>query len=204
MRSHLRSACSACLAICLLLAAPLLAQTAAPPAPPLATRRRTWPVSSDASFKLDPSIPAHVRRSGWRRQRGSRAGGNQQHAFAVAGAVQLQGRGSLSTPTSAPEILASPRNSRFISTALSLLSDCLRLASAAGQVQAVSKFVLINTPFESAKIVNLRLKKKNIQAIEAVDRTTLHALVFWDGKRWRWSAQGMDGDDTMFKTPPPN
>lgn len=66
-----------------------------------------------------------------------------------------------------------------------------------------AKFVLINTPFESARIVNLRFKKKNLQAIEAIDRSTLHALIFWDGKRWRWSAQGMEGDDS-FKMPPPN
>jgi hypothetical protein len=68
----------------------------------------------------------------------------------------------------------------------------------------VSKFVLINTPFEAASIVNLRLKKKNIQAIEAIDRTTLHALLFWDGKHWHWSAQGMEGDDSLFKMPAEN
>jgi hypothetical protein len=68
----------------------------------------------------------------------------------------------------------------------------------------VSRFVLINTPFESLSIANLRLKKKNLQAIEAVDRTSLHALLFWDGKHWKWSAQGMEGDDTLFKMPPQN
>lgn len=66
------------------------------------------------------------------------------------------------------------------------------------------KFVLINTPFDSLSIVNLRFKKKNLQAIETVDRTSLHSLVFWDGKRWHWSAQGMAGDDTLFKMPPQN
>jgi hypothetical protein len=66
-----------------------------------------------------------------------------------------------------------------------------------------AKFVLINTPFEKASIVNLRFKKKNQQAIEAVDRSTLHSLIIWDGRRWRWSAQGMEGDDS-FKMPPPN
>jgi hypothetical protein len=69
--------------------------------------------------------------------------------------------------------------------------------------KVISKFVLINTPFENASLVSLRLKKKNIQAIEAIDRTTLHALVFWDGKRWHWAAQGMEGDDSL-KMPPQN
>lgn len=70
--------------------------------------------------------------------------------------------------------------------------------------KVVYKFVLINTPFDSVSIVNLRLKKKNLQAIETIDRTSLHSLVFWDGKRWRWRAQGMEGDDTLFKMPPQN
>ena len=58
----------------------------------------------------------------------------------------------------------------------------------------VSKFVLINTPMDTASVVNLRLKKKNLQAIDAVDRTTLHSLVFWDGKKWRWRPEGMEGE----------
>jgi hypothetical protein len=65
----------------------------------------------------------------------------------------------------------------------------------------VAKFVLINTPFETLSLAKLRTKKKNVQAIDAVDRTTLHALIFWDGKRWIWSAQGMAGDDTISKMP---
>jgi hypothetical protein len=65
----------------------------------------------------------------------------------------------------------------------------------------VSKFVLINTPFESLNLAKLRTKKKNVQAVEAVDRSTLHALIFWDGKHWKWAAQGMAGDDTIFKMP---
>ena len=61
----------------------------------------------------------------------------------------------------------------------------------------VSKFVLINTPMETVSLVKFRNKKKNMQAIEAVDRTTTHAVVFWDGKRWRWSAQGMELDELL-------
>jgi hypothetical protein len=78
-----------------------------------------------------------------------------------------------------------------------------RLATPA-KPKAISKFVLINTPFETAGLVNLRLKKKEIQAIEAIDRTTLHALVYWDGKHWHWNAQGMEGDQDLIKMPPQN
>jgi hypothetical protein len=66
----------------------------------------------------------------------------------------------------------------------------------------VSKFVLINTPFERVSLASLRLKKKNIQAIEAVDLTTLHALIFWDGRRWRWEGQGMDENDSRLGDAP--
>ena len=69
-----------------------------------------------------------------------------------------------------------------------------RLPPPVHTAKRASKFVLINTPFVTASLVDLRLKKKNIKAIEAIDRTTLHSLVFWDGKRWRWSAQGMEGE----------
>ena len=64
-----------------------------------------------------------------------------------------------------------------------------------------AKYVLINTPFETIGLANLRLKKKQQVAIETVDRSTLHALVWWTGRQWRWSAQGMEGDDTLFKMP---
>src|ERR1017187_3882107 len=58
-----------------------------------------------------------------------------------------------------------------------------------------TKFVLINPPFETISLAKLRLKKKDIQAIETVDRTSTHALVLWDGKRWRWRGQGLSDED---------
>lgn len=79
-----------------------------------------------------------------------------------------------------------------------------RQAPTKESAKQLRKFVLINTPFETLSIANLRVKKKQMQAIETVDRTTLHSLVFWDGHHWRWSAQGMAGDDTLFKMPSEN
>lgn len=68
------------------------------------------------------------------------------------------------------------------------------------------KYVLINTPFETVTVANLTLKKKkkHMQVLETVDYTTLHSLVFFDGKRWRWYAQGMEGDDSLSKMPSEN
>jgi hypothetical protein len=61
----------------------------------------------------------------------------------------------------------------------------------------VSKYVLINTPMERVSMTSFRLKKKDLQAIEAVDRTGVHSILFWDGKRWHWSAAGMDSGDLL-------
>ena len=68
----------------------------------------------------------------------------------------------------------------------------------------ITKFVLINTPFETLSInaAKMRVKKKDVQALETVDNTSLHSLIFWDGKRWHWSGQEMDGDEP--RTPQKN
>lgn len=63
-----------------------------------------------------------------------------------------------------------------------------------------TKFVLINTPFESLSINPNKMspkKKMSVQPMETVDSTSLHSLLVWDGRRWHWIAQGMDGDEPV-------
>jgi len=193
-----------CLAVCLCLAMPLLAQPVPSPAAPALTDPAAYVASQfGASFKLDPKVPPMF---------GDLDGDGKEDLVLV---------GTSSTPLMSKEQfnfrVEDPYDSYFgtgdtrITSQFTLHFDgssrCFLVVfgwrEPPSKSKQVSKFVLINTPFESASIVNLRFKKKNIQAIEAVDRSTLHALVFWDGRRWRWSAQGMDGDDS-FKMPPPN
>ena len=69
-----------------------------------------------------------------------------------------------------------------------------RQPASAANAKRPSKFVLINTPMETASIVSLRMKKKDVKVIETIDSTTLHSLVYWDGKKWRWTPQGMEGE----------
>jgi hypothetical protein len=193
------------LAVCLFLAMPLLAQSLpATPAPaPLADPAAYLAAQFGPSFKLDPKVPPMF---------GDFDGDGQEDLVMV---------GTSSTPLLSKELfnfkVEDPYDSYFgtgntrITSQFTLHFDgssrCLLIVFAwrlpPSKPKQVTKFVLINTPFESAGIVSLRLKKKNIQAIEAIDRTSLHALIFWDGKRWRWSAQGM-ADDDSFKMPPPN
>lgn len=188
------------LAACLLLAAPLLAQ---PAASPLADPAAYLASQFGPSFKLDPKIPPMF---------GDLDGDGKQDLVLVA---------TSPTPLLSKELfsfkVADPYDSYYgtgnpsITSQFTLHFDgssrCLLIVFNWREPQSnskrISKFVLINTPFETASLAKLRLKKKNIEAIEAVDRTTLHALVFWDGHRWHWSAQGM-ADDDSFKMPPAN
>jgi hypothetical protein len=54
----------------------------------------------------------------------------------------------------------------------------------------VSKYVLINTPFESVRIARFVHKKKTVHVIEVVDSTELRAHLRLKKRHWRWSPQG--------------
>jgi hypothetical protein len=193
---------SACIALCLLLASPLVAQSA--PAPAAASIPD--PVAYLASqfgtaFTLDPAIPPMF---------GDLDGdGNEDLVLVGTSGAALAGQSQFSFKVADPYDAYFGTGDTRITSTFSLHFDgssrCILVVfgwrlppQAKPKSKQVSKFVLINTPFESVKLVNLRLKKKNIQAIETVDRDTLHALVFWDGKRWFWRAQGMEGDETLM------
>lgn len=192
------------LAFCLLLAAPLLAQSVPPPAAsPLGDPAAYLASQFGPAFKLDPKIPPMF---------GDLNGdGNEDVVLIGTSGAPLQSHEEFGFK------VADPYDAYFGTGDARITSQFTLHFDGSARVilivfgwrlplqksKQTAKFVLINTPFESARLVNLRLKKKNLQAIEAIDRSTLHALVFWDGRRWHWSAQGMEGDDS-FKMPPPN
>jgi hypothetical protein len=197
-----------CLTACLLLSLPLLAQSDPPPvasqlSDPAAYAERQF----GTTFRLDPKVPPMF---------GDLDGdGNEDLVLVGTSSTPLlsqqQFRFKVEDPYDSYYGTGDPK----ITTQFGLHFDgsarCLMVVfgwrlppDTKSKAPKIAKYVLINTPFETVSIVNLRLKKKNIQAVETVDRTTLRALVFWDGRRWRWSAQGMDGDDSLFKMPPQN
>ena len=55
-----------------------------------------------------------------------------------------------------------------------------------------SKYVVINLPFETLEVSDFVWKKKQIVGIEATETTTLSAMLFWDGKKYRWEPTGME------------
>ncbi len=196
-----------CLTACVLLSLPIQAQPASSPvasqlADPAAYVERQF----GTTFQLDPTIPPMF---------GDLDGdGNEDLVLVGTSSAPLmsqqQFRFKVEDPYDSYYGTGDPKITTQFALHFDGSSRCLlvvlgwRLPPDTKSKARIAKYVLINTPFESVSIVNLRLKKKNIQAVETLDRTSLHALVFWDGRRWRWSAQGMDGDDSLFKMPPQN
>ena len=197
------------LVLCPLLALPLLAQTVPPPAaPPLADPAAYVEREFGSSFKLDPKVPPMF---------GDLNGdGNQDLVLVGRSYTPLMAHEQMEfkveDPYDAYFGTGDPRiTSQFTlhfdgsSRCILIVFDWRKLLQTKPKSKQASKFVLINTPFETIAMVNLRLKKRSkvqsVQALETVDRDTVHALIFWDGKRWRWRAQGMEGDETLM--PPP-
>lgn len=190
-------------AACFLLASLVLAQPAPKaPAPPLTDPAAYLALQFGPSFKLDPKIPPMF---------GDLDGDGKEDIVLVGtSATPLMAQEKFSFKVQDPYDAYFGTGNPKITSQFTLHFDgssrCILVVFDWRQptnpkAKKVSKFVLINTPFESVSIVNLRLKKKNIQAIDAIDRTTLHALLAWNGKRWLWLAQGMAGDDSLFKMP---
>jgi hypothetical protein len=201
------------LAIALLLALPLPAQSV-PTKPAVAQAAVTSPLTDveayaarqfGPTFKLDPTIKPMF---------GDLDGDGREDLVLVATSSspllsQEEYRFKVADPYDAYFGTGDTRITSTFTLHFDGSSRCIlivfnwRESSGKPDPKKISKFVLINTPFESVSIVNLQLKKKTLQAVETIDRSSLHALIFWNGKRWRWSAQGMEGDDS-FKMPPPD
>jgi hypothetical protein len=188
------------ISVCLLLVSPLLAQAVAPPAAsPLADAAAYVVRQFGPTFKLDPKVPPLF---------GDLDGdGSEDLVLVATSTTPLLSREQFGFKVEDPYDsyfgTGDPRITSQFTLHFDGSSRCFLIVFGwrlppNSKSKLISKFVLINTPFESASLVDLRLKKKNIHAIEAIDRTTLHSLLFWDGKRWHWSAQGMEGDSTLM------
>ncbi|HWR15199.1 MAG TPA: hypothetical protein VN577_10240 [Terriglobales bacterium] len=57
-----------------------------------------------------------------------------------------------------------------------------------------AKFVIINLPFESLGLGTVPYKKRTVTGIAAKEGGGLNALVFWDGKKYRWEPSEFSND----------
>ena len=53
-----------------------------------------------------------------------------------------------------------------------------------------AKYVIINIPFEMASVARATLKKKAVDAIRVEESDTMSSLIFWDGKKYRYTPGG--------------
>jgi hypothetical protein len=53
-----------------------------------------------------------------------------------------------------------------------------------------AKYVLINIPFEQMSLARAMLKKKPVDAIRVEESDTISSLIFWDGKKYRYTPGG--------------
>jgi len=136
-------------AICLLSPCAAGAVRPAPTPRRSVIQRLSWRNSLDL-LQVGPSIPP-CSAIGWRWQRGCLLVGTSN--------TPCCRRSSSASRSKTPMMLLrtgdpiSPRNLRFTLTAPHAASDRLRMAFAQAKSKLPAKFVLINTPFESAKLV---------------------------------------------------
>jgi hypothetical protein len=57
-----------------------------------------------------------------------------------------------------------------------------------------AKFVIVNLPFERLSQSVTPFKKKTVTAISATEEGGLNAMVFWDGKKYRWEPTDFSTD----------
>ncbi len=53
-----------------------------------------------------------------------------------------------------------------------------------------SKFVIINLPFDRLERTSMRFKKKRIVAISTEETASVSAVLYWNGKKYRWEPLG--------------
>jgi hypothetical protein len=56
------------------------------------------------------------------------------------------------------------------------------------------KFVIVNLPFEGLTTANVPYKKKTLVGLAATEYGGLNAMVYWDGKKYRWEPSEFSND----------
>jgi hypothetical protein len=61
-----------------------------------------------------------------------------------------------------------------------------------------AKFVIVNLPFEKLSLGSTPYKKKTVTGLAALEQGGLNAIVFWDGKKYRWEPTDFSTDTSQL------
>jgi hypothetical protein len=61
------------------------------------------------------------------------------------------------------------------------------------------KFVIVNLPFQQLELGKMPLKKKTVAALSTTEYGGLSALVYWDGKKYKWEPNELGKDASDMK-----
>lgn len=73
-------------------------------------------------------------------------------------------------------------------------SHCVLIIHNYQAAKPKAKFVIVNLPFEKLALGSTPYKKKTVTGISATEEGGLNAIVFWDGKKYRWEPTDFSSD----------
>jgi hypothetical protein len=121
--------------------------------------------------------------------------GKQDVAVVATGGNPLMGEGSHNYKTLDPYNASFGYGNPKVTMAFNTSEQAARYILILHSWQApLSKFVLVNVPFEKLRIGHMMRKKKPVDALEAVDVTGVQGAVYFDGKKYKWEIIGAETD----------
>jgi hypothetical protein len=121
--------------------------------------------------------------------------GKQDMAVVATGDNPLMGEGSHNYKTLDPYNASFGYGNPKVTMAFNTSEKSARYILILHSWQApLSKFVLVNVPFEKLRVGHMLKKKKAIDALEAVDVTGVQGAVYFDGKKYKWEIIGAETD----------
>ena len=121
--------------------------------------------------------------------------GKQDMAVVATGDNPLMGEGSHNYKTLDPYHASFGYGNPKVTMAFNTSDKTARYILILHSWQApLSKFVLVNVPFEKLRLGHMLKRKKAIDALEAVDVTGVQGAIYFDGKKYKWEIIGAEMD----------
>lgn len=79
-------------------------------------------------------------------------------------------------------------------------AHCVLMIHSWQSAKPKAKFVIVNLPFEKLSLGAAPYKKKTVVGLSAREMGGLNAMVFWDGKKYRWEPTEFSSDFDQLQT----